>query len=606
MSRVYQTAENVIIWLGTSNDQIDQLFFWMCRLDKDILTVLSPHTKLGAETWAQHWTYLLWRSNKTSPPDGIINALKEILRREWFSRIWVLQEAALARSAIVMCGRNSVSSRTFVVMPTLLGIKCSENEQSRLDVMPGPLRSGVNSWWQGPFFQDLDTLLRRFGKSKATDPRDIIYALLGLSADTFTSDVLRPDYELSLSETIQHTVLYLLHRRKYLQEFRVPTDLPIWDIDQLMGPLEDLPQHVFTWAVDQRKPALVASFISSGEDARQLQVMDEIIRGTRPPSVDMMSINSSHLDLMLQHRELYLVTSGSSGSWPFPVTVANLGGTALGPPLAQGNEADIDFEHLNTDSVILCIANRGESATVEVILNHPGLSRFNLDTDVQVSLATAARRGAQAFTVLLDQSTKVHMWRWREGYWFLNKGVSFTQSTLAEMLSDVSNALYLRASEGDTEFFREYLDARPGLVDMRWRQFRTPLGFAAEANNVTTATLLLDRGADIESRDLRRPFATPLWIAASQGHIETVQMLVFRGANIEVLAGEPGSPCTPLWIAASNGFEDVVLFLASMGANINASTWHSDRVRPAVGIAGSKLHFGVLQVLAKKGAEMGE
>lgn len=447
MSCVYQTAEKVIIWLGTSTYKIDQLFQWMCRLDQEILTVPSPHTKLGVEIWEHHWICLLWRSNERSPPDDIVNTLKEILQREWFSRIWVLQETALARSAVVTCGRNSVNSRTFVAMPTILKIECSENEQSRLDVMPGPLRSNAESWWLGPFSQDLETLLRRFGNSKATDPRDVIYALLGLSTDASAN--LPPDYELSIEGTVQHTMLYLLHRRKYLEDFWDSADLPAWGINQLLVALDDLPQHVFTWAVDQKKDTLTNSFISSGKDTKTLQLMDDFIRGYHGPSCDthFKSIRSSCVDLMIKHRERYTLRndflgplfSGSSISLQLlrlATSGSSQAGMAQESPLSQSNEGDVDLGQMDRVLVIVCVPKREDSATVDVILKPEGSHMPYLDTDGHTSPATSDRKGAQALTVLLDRSSKTRVWEWDRGDWkFLYEGLPYI---LRVVLSEIA------------------------------------------------------------------------------------------------------------------------------------------------------------------------
>lgn len=47
---------------------------------------------------SHHWTCLLWGFKETTPPpsDGVVQGLNDILRSEWFSGIWVLQEAELA------------------------------------------------------------------------------------------------------------------------------------------------------------------------------------------------------------------------------------------------------------------------------------------------------------------------------------------------------------------------------------------------------------------------------------------------------------------------------------------------------------------------------
>lgn len=338
----------------------------------------------------------------------------------------------LARSAVVACGRNSVNSRTFVAMPTILEIKCSENEQSRLEVMPGPFRSNAESWWLGPSSQDLETLLQRFGTSRATDPHDIIYALLGLSTDASTK--LRPDYEISLEDTVQHTMLYLLHRRQYLQGFWDAADLPAWDIDQLLVALDDLPQHVFTWAVDQKKDTLIYSFLSPGKDTEKLQFMDNFIRGNLCDT-HFKRIRSSCVDLMMKHRELYVIPNDFMATMFFDhsiseksVSVATNGssreGLALEPPLSQSNEGDVGSGQMDSVSAIACIAKRGDSTTVDVILKPEGFHMPYLDTRVHASLVTSCKTRAEALTVLLDPASKMRVWRWYRGDWkFLDEGI---------------------------------------------------------------------------------------------------------------------------------------------------------------------------------------
>lgn len=186
MRLVYQNAHDVVIWFGESSDQIDSLFDWMNRLDHHILNIPRPYT---ISTWQDGWAWTIWQSGEACPTAGIAHALQNLLRRQWFSRIWVLQEAAAAKSATITCGRNRVHSRTFVLVPLVLKINCSEAEQARLDLMPGLLRDPCG-WTLSSYNQDLGTLLRKFGHSNASDSRDIIYALIGLCEDTYTSDFL--------------------------------------------------------------------------------------------------------------------------------------------------------------------------------------------------------------------------------------------------------------------------------------------------------------------------------------------------------------------------------------------------------------------------------
>lgn len=201
--------------------------------------------------WTQQWTLLNWQFKTEIHVSSTREGLQDLLGREWFTRIWVIQEAALAKAAIITCGHNTVNSRAFVVMPTILDIDCNENVRSRLEIMPGLLRR--RSWWSGPESQDLGMLLRKFGKSKAKDPRDIIYALLGLSKDAFESNSLRPNYQISVQEAIQHTVAYLLHKSGNVKHYPCYKEMPIWSMDQFLSAMNDLSFQVYVWTRRQGK-----------------------------------------------------------------------------------------------------------------------------------------------------------------------------------------------------------------------------------------------------------------------------------------------------------------------------------------------------------------
>lgn len=254
MRRIYQNAHNVIIWLGPSTRRIDYLFSWMLRLENMVFCskeerFIKEFIKVDPADSIVMWKYfwdLICQPWKTKTASNIVReGFQILLGREWFHRIWVIQEAALAQSATISSGRNTISSQTFVMMPELLRISCNENVQARLEVMPGLLRK--TSWWSGPECQNLSMLLRKFGKSKAKDPRDIIYALLGLSKDASESDVLHPNYEISLQEVIQRTVFYLLTRSGHA-ELLDHDDLPTWDMGQFLSALDHLPSHFRKWA----------------------------------------------------------------------------------------------------------------------------------------------------------------------------------------------------------------------------------------------------------------------------------------------------------------------------------------------------------------------
>lgn len=114
-----------------------------------------------------------------------------------------------------------------------------------------------------------------------------------------------------------------------------------------------------------------------------------------------------------------------------------------------------------------------------------------------------------------------------------------------------------------------------GGVDIDRKGFsdgRTVLSHSAEDGQESIVTRLLDRGADVDSRDLRG--WTPLSWAAQRGQVAIVKILLARGADPNsgdekhcIFVESPGGR-TPLLYAADEGDGDVVRLLLQNGADV--------------------------------------
>ncbi|POR33318.1 Uncharacterized protein TPAR_06484 [Tolypocladium paradoxum] len=93
----------------------------------------------------------------------------------------------------------------------------------------------------------------------------------------------------------------------------------------------------------------------------------------------------------------------------------------------------------------------------------------------------------------------------------------------------------------------------------------TPLSRAAANGHKAIVRLLVEKGADIESKDSYEQISPPL--AAANGDEETVQQLVEESADVD-LKDSHGQ--TPLSRAAANGHEVIVRLLVEKGANIES------------------------------------
>ncbi|KAK6857828.1 hypothetical protein PG995_005527 [Apiospora arundinis] len=216
MRLVYEYADNVLIWLGPSTPDVEYLMDRMTELDHKMLRHVDYKDR-PLETWSQEWSDVKDGLDPQScyTSSHISRVFWQLLERPWFKRVWVLQEAACARIATVVCGRHSVSSRTFAMMydlvdgPSRIGYRLETQAKAVLDVMPGPRRR--SSWYSHD--RRLATLLDKFKYSSASVELDLVYALLGISSDVSDPDLFRPDYSISTEDDIKvHPKTVLAYR----------------------------------------------------------------------------------------------------------------------------------------------------------------------------------------------------------------------------------------------------------------------------------------------------------------------------------------------------------------------------------------------------------
>lgn len=617
MYLVYKTAQRVIVWLETGNHQTEFLFKNMQTLDQQVLAVARPHT---ISTWESTWLEMLWQQGGKFPFEEIKESLSELLRREWFSRIWVLQEAALAKSAAVVCGQNEVNSRVFVMMPSLLNVVCSKGVQSRLDILPGLLRA--KSWWAGGSNRDLITLLKKFGKSKASDTRDIIYALHGLSGDAQSSELLRPDYQISLQQLIQRAVVYFL-REKHDLSTQIPVEsLPEWNIDDFLNSLEDLPYHVFRWATDHAQEALRNDLINSQKyklkfwriakftrysESHANQYMNDTGPDGPPITVAMKSADSFRIEQLFERPIMDISTKDLQGSTPLSIAVRH-GYLDVARFILRYRHIDLHKRDFDGNTPLLVATKQGNSALMDLLLQEPEVDIFERDFSGDMPLMIAVKRGDSAITALILDRSDAHTHMIDAfGDGLLNLAVRKGHESIVDLLLKKSTPqqLWSRGSDGSTPFetaldagfsgiikkflvyhrgavhdavranevdmVRKILDVEPHLLEDWYFHFRTLLGTAAEVGNTRIVSLLLDKGANIDSRgrDEHRP--TPLWIAASRGHLDTARLLIARGADIDSMAEEWPIKATPLWAAAYRAHTAIVYFLLKAGAKVQAT-----------------------------------
>ncbi|KAK3384603.1 hypothetical protein B0T24DRAFT_716268 [Lasiosphaeria ovina] len=128
---------------------------------------------------------------------------------------------------------------------------------------------------------------------------------------------------------------------------------------------------------------------------------------------------------------------------------------------------------------------------------------------------------------------------------------------------------------------------------------QTPLSWAAENGHEAVVNLLLERGANIETKDTKFG-RTPLICATERGHEAVVKLLLERGANIETKDTKLGQ--TPLSWAAANGHEAVVKVLLEKNADIERKDIELGQT--PLSWAAENGHEAVVKLLLEKNADI--
>lgn len=238
MFTIFRKATRVIGWMGipTSNESL----FLEASSDKPCL----PHLPdLGSGDTSRHRLLLS-------------QGLGEILKRPWFSRLWVRQEVFAARKLSMAFGSSLM---TFDKLKRHINfhtegeykLQDPENHLDSVDL--------INRYGNGEFRDEnggnaqtdsgaVGTPLRLFISSRSlkwSDPRDIAYGALGiLSAGEYTGQEILPwtrfpiDYRKTLSQVYQDISLFFVETNPFgalpvLYESRASRDLtlPSWVTD---------------------------------------------------------------------------------------------------------------------------------------------------------------------------------------------------------------------------------------------------------------------------------------------------------------------------------------------------------------------------------------
>jgi hypothetical protein len=175
MGKIYSQAHQVLVRLGPEADDSDNAMellrsigehvFW----DHDKWAVLTASLKAPDIAWSRDARGAEW------------NAIRKLLNRDWHTRLWVYQEVQSSKHCAILIGHRQISLRTFRMAIEWL---CQGSFRNSFAMSEDLNMLAMDDWRLFIDTDDreiqVDTMISRTRFSLCKDPRDRVYALLGL------------------------------------------------------------------------------------------------------------------------------------------------------------------------------------------------------------------------------------------------------------------------------------------------------------------------------------------------------------------------------------------------------------------------------------------
>jgi hypothetical protein len=220
MAEIFTRASMVLVWLGPSGGDVEagveilrEIGTEALRLQRQLQQMPSdpanPINKRGVEDQVLDLMEPRWFPN--GAPCFNLRSTQEVLERQWFRRVWVLQEAALNANVTFHCGKQTISK--LVLWAGARTAMRLTNKILNRSQDSGPVSDIWHTLTGANFISrrtlhlvmtrkrklSLSSLLSKITMNlgewayESTDPRDRVFAVLGFSSDADVLNI-RPDY----------------------------------------------------------------------------------------------------------------------------------------------------------------------------------------------------------------------------------------------------------------------------------------------------------------------------------------------------------------------------------------------------------------------------
>lgn len=176
MGNIYRNAKNIRIWLGPAAEESD---------------VVLGYVERASDRFRREKAGETLEEIPKSEEKAFLQGFRALHRRPYWGRAWIKQEVILARELVVHCGTKSVDGFRLLLLAHWHCFMTHglSDEIANLSVHRVNLGQGK--------LEPLEILLKRYGRTGCTDPRDRVFSVLSIASDCKGVEAAIADYSVS-------------------------------------------------------------------------------------------------------------------------------------------------------------------------------------------------------------------------------------------------------------------------------------------------------------------------------------------------------------------------------------------------------------------------